>query len=219
MNILLLGPPGAGKGTQGAILAQRLGLPKFATGDLLRDAVAAGTPLGRKARSVMESGALVGDDIILGVVREELEKPAAAGGVVFDGVVRTIPQAEGVATLLDGPRRAGEGAVTWDGRDATGRLQKGEYGPWMIHAFRVLARLKSLRGTALDPFGRTDERRTERKLVADYLAMIDRRIAGLKAAQIPLLAWIFLGETLTVQKWAGMLVAGLGVLVVQVKLQ
>ncbi|HEX7023610.1 MAG TPA: adenylate kinase [Gemmatimonadales bacterium] len=118
MNILLLGPPGAGKGTQGAILAQRLGLPKFATGDLLRDAVAAGTPLGRKARSVMESGALVGDDIILGVVREELEKPAAAGGVVFDGVVRTIPQAEGVAALLGGLGRRMDKVLFFDVSDA-----------------------------------------------------------------------------------------------------
>ena len=100
MDILLLGPPGAGKGTQGARLADRLGLPKFATGDLLRDAVKRGTPLGKQARAVMESGGLVSDDIILGVVREELAKPAAAGGVILDGVVRTLPQAEGVSRLL-----------------------------------------------------------------------------------------------------------------------
>ena len=77
-----------------------LGLPKFATGDLLRDAVKRGTPLGLKARAVMEAGHLVSDDIILGVIREELAKPAAANGVIFDGVVRTIPQAEGVGELL-----------------------------------------------------------------------------------------------------------------------
>jgi indolepyruvate ferredoxin oxidoreductase len=70
----------------------------------------------------------------------------------------------------------------------TGRLQKQEFGGWMIHAFRILARLKFLRGTAFDPFGRTEERRTERKLVEDYLGMIDQRLAGLKAEQIPLLA-------------------------------
>jgi adenylate kinase len=99
-DVLLLGPPGAGKGTQGVLLAERLGLPKFATGDLLRDAVARGTPLGQKAKAVMESGALVGDDLILEVVAEELDKPASARGVVFDGVVRTIPQAEGVERLL-----------------------------------------------------------------------------------------------------------------------
>lgn len=99
-DILLLGPPGAGKGTQGVLLSRRLGLPKFATGDLLRDAVARGTPLGRQARAVMESGALVSDDIILGVVEEELDKPDAARGVILDGVVRTVPQAEGVERIL-----------------------------------------------------------------------------------------------------------------------
>lgn len=91
MDILLLGPPGAGKGTQGALLSRTLGLPKFATGDLLRDAVQRGTPLGRQAKSIMEAGHLVSDDIILGVVREELAKPEAMGGVIFDGVVRTLP--------------------------------------------------------------------------------------------------------------------------------
>lgn len=100
VDILLFGPPGAGKGTQGAILAQALGLPKFATGDLLRDAVRRGTPLGLKAKATMEAGHLVSDDIILGVVREELAKPEAARGVIFDGVVRTIPQAQGVDALL-----------------------------------------------------------------------------------------------------------------------
>jgi adenylate kinase len=100
MDILLMGPPGAGKGTQGARLAEWLGIPKFATGDLLRDAVKRGTPLGLKAKAVMEAGHLVSDDLILGVIREELAKPEAAKGVVFDGVVRTIPQAEGMERLL-----------------------------------------------------------------------------------------------------------------------
>jgi len=95
-----MGPPGAGKGTQGALLAEARGIPKFATGDLLRDAVTRRTPLGQKAKSVMEAGHLVSDDIILGIVREELGKPDAARGVIFDGVVRTIPQAEGVERLL-----------------------------------------------------------------------------------------------------------------------
>jgi adenylate kinase len=100
MDILLMGPPGAGKGTQGAILSEERGLPKFATGDLLRDAVRHGTPLGLRAKSVMEAGHLVSDDIIMGIVREELAKPEAAQGVILDGVVRTIPQAEGVERLL-----------------------------------------------------------------------------------------------------------------------
>jgi adenylate kinase len=100
MDILLMGPPGAGKGTQGALLAKALGVPKFATGDLLRDAVKRGTPLGLKAKAVMEAGHLVSDDLILGVVRDELARPEAAKGVVLDGVVRTVPQAEGVDRLL-----------------------------------------------------------------------------------------------------------------------
>lgn len=100
MDILLMGPPGAGKGTQGALLAEACGAPKFATGDLLRDAVKRGTPLGLQAKELMEAGHLVSDDVILGIVRDELRKPAARKGVIFDGVVRTIPQAEGVERLL-----------------------------------------------------------------------------------------------------------------------
>ncbi|MFI5234730.1 MAG: adenylate kinase [Gemmatimonadales bacterium] len=118
MDLLLLGPPGAGKGTQGALLAARLGLPKFATGDLLRDAVKRGTPLGRQAGAVMEAGHLVSDDLILGVVREELAKPAASKGVIFDGVVRTIPQAEGVATLLTEQGRQMDRVLFFDVPDA-----------------------------------------------------------------------------------------------------
>lgn len=126
MDILLMGPPGAGKGTQGAILAERLGLPKFATGDLLRDAVKRGTPLGLKAKAVMEAGHLVSDDIILGVVRDELGKPAAAKGVIFDGVVRTVPQAEGVERILREQGRTLDAVLFFDVADGEilGRLDK-----------------------------------------------------------------------------------------------
>ena len=117
MDILLMGPPGAGKGTQGALLARALGVPKFATGDLLRDAVKRGTPLGLEAKAVMEAGHLVGDDLILGVVREELTRPEAAKGVVLDGVVRTVPQAEGVDRLLAERGRALDAVLVFDGTD------------------------------------------------------------------------------------------------------
>ena len=117
MDILLMGPPGAGKGTQGALLGQALGLPKFATGDLLRDAVKRGTPLGREAKAVMEAGHLVGDDIILGVVREEVGKPEASKGVIFDGVVRTIPQAEGLERILEEKRRRMDAVLFFDVSD------------------------------------------------------------------------------------------------------
>lgn len=112
-----MGPPGAGKGTQGALLARALGVPKLATGDLLRDAVKRGTPIGRKAKAVMEAGHLVGDDLILGVVREELGRPEAARGVVLDGVVRTVPQAEGVDRLLAERGRALDAVLFFDVTD------------------------------------------------------------------------------------------------------
>ena len=129
-----MGPPGAGKGTQGALLAEALGLPKFATGDLLRDAVKRGTPLGLEARAVMEAGHLVGDDIILGVVREELGKPEAAKGVIFDGVVRTIPQAEGMERLLKDKGRTMDAVLFFDVSDAEilarlGRRREVEHRP------------------------------------------------------------------------------------------
>jgi adenylate kinase len=117
MDILLMGPPGAGKGTQGSLLAESLGLPKFATGDLLRDAVKRGTPLGLQARAVMEAGHLVGDEIILGVVRDELAKPEAASGVIFDGVVRTIPQAEGMDRILSDKGRTMDAVLFFDVTD------------------------------------------------------------------------------------------------------
>jgi adenylate kinase len=126
MDLLLLGPPGAGKGTQGAILADRLGLPKIATGDLLRDAVRLGTPLGLEAKAVMESGRLVSDDLIMGIVREELVTPAATQGVIFDGVVRTIPQAEGVERLLAELGRKMDHVVFFDvtDREILARIDK-----------------------------------------------------------------------------------------------
>ncbi len=126
MDILLMGPPGAGKGTQGVLLAGRLGIPKVATGDLLRDAVKNATPLGLKAKAVMESGALVSDEIIMGIVGEELAKPSCARGVIFDGVVRTIPQAEGVAALLAGIGRKIDMVIFFDVTDQEilGRLEK-----------------------------------------------------------------------------------------------
>ncbi len=118
MDILLLGPPGAGKGTQGALLADRLGIPKFATGDLLRDAVKRGTPVGLQAKAVMESGQLVSDEIIMGVVRDELGKPEARNGVIFDGVVRTVPQAEGVTRILSDLGRRMDFVLFFDVTDA-----------------------------------------------------------------------------------------------------
>jgi adenylate kinase len=94
MRLILLGAPGAGKGTQAAFICQRFGIPQISTGDMLRAAVKAGTPLGLAAKKVMDSGALVSDDIIIGLVRERLTQPDCAKGFLFDGFPRTIPQAE-----------------------------------------------------------------------------------------------------------------------------
>ena len=100
MIVLLLGAPGSGKGTQGKILAERLSLPKITTGDILRAAVQAHTPLGAQAKKFMDDGKLVPDTVILGLIKEELAKPDAKEGAVFDGFPRTAAQAELVDTTL-----------------------------------------------------------------------------------------------------------------------
>ena len=94
MRLILLGPPGAGKGTQATFIKERFGIPQISTGDMLRAAVKAGTPLGIAAKKVMDSGALVSDDIIIGLVKERLLEPDCRKGYLFDGFPRTIPQAD-----------------------------------------------------------------------------------------------------------------------------
>lgn len=94
MRLILLGAPGAGKGTQAAYIKERFGIPQISTGDMLRGHVKAGTDLGRQAKSFMDAGALVPDDVIIGMVRERLREPDCTLGYLFDGFPRTIPQAE-----------------------------------------------------------------------------------------------------------------------------
>ncbi len=100
MRIVLLGAPGSGKGTQAQRLVARLGIPQISTGDLLRSAVARGTALGLRAKVAMDAGALVADEIVIGIIRERLKEPDAAEGYVLDGFPRNLAQAEALSTML-----------------------------------------------------------------------------------------------------------------------
>ena len=101
MNVVLIGPPGAGKGTQAERFARERGIPRISTGDILRDAVQAGSALGRAAKAVMDSGRLVGDDVMIGVITERLARPDVRPGYVLDGFPRTVAQAVALDGLVD----------------------------------------------------------------------------------------------------------------------
>lgn len=100
MNLVLFGPPGAGKGTQAKILTEKRGLPQLSTGDMLRAAIAAGTPLGLACKALMDKGALVPDETVVGIIADRYDQPDCANGAVFDGFPRTIAQAEALDRML-----------------------------------------------------------------------------------------------------------------------
>ncbi len=100
MNLILFGPPGAGKGTQAKVITEQRGLPQLSTGDMLRAAIAAGTELGKKSKAIMDRGELVSDTVVVGIIAERYDQPDCATGAVFDGFPRTIPQAEALDAML-----------------------------------------------------------------------------------------------------------------------
>ncbi|HEX9303693.1 MAG TPA: adenylate kinase [Thermoanaerobaculia bacterium] len=111
MRLIFLGPPGSGKGTQAKLLAERFGVPAISTGDMLRDAVRRGTPLGRRAQAIMEAGELVPDEVVIGLVRERVSLPDARNGFLLDGFPRTIEQAEALDRILEGNGASLDGVI------------------------------------------------------------------------------------------------------------
>ncbi len=126
MNLILFGPPGAGKGTQAKILETEQGLKQLSTGDMLRAAVAAGTELGKKCKAIMDRGDLAPDDIVIGIIAERITKPDCAKGAVFDGFPRTIAQAEALDQMLAKRKQRIDAVIELKVDDETlvGRLQQ-----------------------------------------------------------------------------------------------
>ncbi|AJE02551.1 adenylate kinase [Geobacter pickeringii] len=114
MNLVFLGPPGAGKGTQAGLISRRYGIPQISTGEILRAAVAAQTPMGIRAKGFMDAGVLVPDDVVVGIVEERIVQPDCTPGFILDGFPRTVPQADALAKMLKGMTREIEHVISFE---------------------------------------------------------------------------------------------------------
>lgn len=178
LAVILLGPPGAGKGTQARLFAGRLSIPQLSTGDMLRDHVARNTPLGREAKVVMERGDLVPDAIVVGMVEDRLSQPDAMRGFIFDGFPRTLPQADALGKILD---RLGFGrpvvvnfVVDYDGlfRRLTGRRTCALCG----EIYNVTDRPPKVDGRCDRDGGELKQRSDDRaEVISERLAAYDRQ--------------------------------------------
>lgn len=184
--LILLGPPGAGKGTQARMLEERFGLVQLSTGDLLRAAVAAGTEAGKAAKAVMEAGELVSDDIVIAILRDRMAEPDCAKGVILDGFPRTTVQAEALDALLAGNGQAINAAISLEVDDAemvtriSGRFTCGGCGEGYHDTFKA----PSVAGTC-DKCGSTDmQRRAD-----DNAETVASRLVAYHEQTAPLIAY------------------------------
>lgn len=184
--LILLGPPGAGKGTQARMLQDRFGLVQLSTGDLLRAAVAAGTEAGRAAKAVMEAGDLVSDEIVLAILRDRLAEPDTSKGVILDGFPRTTVQAQALDDLLAQNEQRINAAISLEVDDAemvtrvAGRYTCGSCGEGYHDTYKVPA----VAGTC-DKCGGTDMKRR----ADDNAATVGQRLAAYHAQTAPLIAY------------------------------
>jgi adenylate kinase len=191
--LILLGPPGAGKGTQARMLQERHGLVQLSTGDLLRAAVAAGTEAGNRARAVMEAGELVSDEIVIAILRDRLAEPDCATGVILDGFPRTTVQAEALDALLADSGQRVNAAVSLEVEDTamieriSGRVTCGSCGEGYHDSFKPPA----VPGTC-DKCGATDMRRR----ADDTAATVAQRLQAYHAQTAPLIAYYDAAGTL-----------------------
>ncbi|WP_040651412.1 adenylate kinase [Roseovarius sp. 217] len=185
-NLVLLGPPGAGKGTQARMLEEQFGLVQLSTGDLLRAAVAAGTEAGRQAKAVMEAGDLVSDAIVIAILRDRLSEPDCAGGVILDGFPRTTVQAEALDGLLAEIGQGIRAAISLEVDDAamvtriSGRYTCGGCGEGYHDSFKV----PSVEGTC-DKCGGTEMKRR----ADDNAETVEQRLRAYHAQTAPLISY------------------------------